>query len=121
LLSIKIDKEKGIAVLEPQGALSQEDFKKASGLIDPYIEKSKRLNGLIIRAKTFPGWDSFGALSAHLKFVRDHHKKITRLAVCTDSAVGNLAKVIAPHFISAEIRVFPYDEFDSAKAWIFRG
>jgi len=118
MLSVKMDEEKGIAVLEPQGKLSKEDFRKASEAIDPYIEKSKRLNGLIVHVKTFPGWDSFGALSAHLTFIRDHHKKIARLAVCTDSAVGNLAKMIAPHFVSAEIRVFPYDEFDSAKAWI---
>jgi hypothetical protein len=118
MLSVTTDEQAGLAILEPQGALSKEDFERAAGLIDPYLEKSHRLNGLIVRTKDFPGWDSFAALSSHLKFVRDHHKKISRIALCTDSVIGNFAKRVAPHFVAADVRVFTFQEFDRAKSWV---
>lgn len=118
MLTVKMDESRGIAVLEPQGALSKEDFDRAAKVIDPVIEKTGRLNGLIIHTKDFPGWDSFGALASHLKFVKEHHKKVKRIAFCTDSVVSNLAKLLGPHFINAEIRVFPYPEFESAENWV---
>jgi hypothetical protein len=34
----------------------------------------------MIYTKSFPGWESFGALVSHLKFVADHHQKIERIA-----------------------------------------
>jgi SpoIIAA-like len=118
MLTVNMDDKRGIAVLEPLGALSKEDFERAAKVIDPTIEKTGRLNGLIIHTKDFPGWDSFGAFASHLKFVKEHHKKVKRIALCTDSIVSNLAKLLGPHFINAEIRVFPYNEFESAGKWV---
>ncbi len=118
MLSVKIDETNSIAILEPNGALSENDFKSAAETIDPWIEKNKRLNGLIIHVEHFPGWDSFSALSSHLKFVKDHHKKISRVAFSTDSAIGGLAETIGKHFVQAEIKVFPFNELELAKSWI---
>jgi len=66
MLNVKLNEPRGIAILEPDGKLSEEDFKSVAGIIDPYLEKSGELNGIIIRAKTFPGWNSFSALITHL-------------------------------------------------------
>lgn len=98
--------------------MSELDFKEAVFIIDPYINKFKKLNGLIIITKTFPGWESFAALVSHLSFVADHHKKIACVAFVTDSPIGNLAEQIASHFVSAEIKAFQYNELQAAKAWI---
>ena len=68
MLTVKVDKANGIALLEPDGPLSKEDFESAVKIIDPFIEKNEHLNGLIIHTESFPGWDSFAALSSHLKF-----------------------------------------------------
>jgi hypothetical protein len=121
MLSVTTDEQAGIAILEPHGALSKEDFERAAQAIDPYLERSQRLNGLVVRTKDFPGWDSFAALSSHLQFVRGHHRKISRIALCTDSVIGNFAKLVAPHFVAAEIRVFGFQEFDRAKTWVATG
>lgn len=118
MLSVQIDEQNGIAILEPEGALSQEDFKSASNIIDPYIAQHGQLEGLIIHTKSFPGWDSFGALISHLRFVKEHHKKLSRLAISTNSAIGNFAEVIVSHFVSAEIMNFSFEEVDQAKEWI---
>ena len=93
MLLVEIDEASGIAVLEPSGPLSKDDFELAAKIIDPYIEKSGKLNGLIIHAESFPGWDSFAALSSHLSFVREHHKIISRVALSTDSAFNRSVTV----------------------------
>lgn len=117
MLAVEINEAKGIALLEPDGPLSREDFESAAKVIDPQIDKAGQLNGLVIHTEVFPGWDSFAGLSSHLKFVREHHKKISRVAFSTDSAIGNLGESIANHFVSAEIKLFAYQDLEQAKIW----
>jgi hypothetical protein len=118
MLNVELDEAAGIATLRPKGALSQNDFKSASDIIDPYIEKSGKLKGLIISTKTFPGWESFASLIKHFKFVKEHHNKISHVALVTDSALGTFAEKIAEQFIAAEIKHFAFDELSQAQSWI---
>jgi len=118
MLSVKIDEEHLVAILHPDGPLSATDFQSAAKVIDPLIEKSGHLNGVIIYTKSFPGWDSFAALVSHLRFVRNHHEKVSRVALVTDSSLGKYAQPIASHFVKAEIRLFPYQDFDQAREWV---
>jgi len=118
MLSVKIDDQKSIALFEPHGPLSEGDFKSAVEVVDPWIEKNGRLRGLIIKTRSFPGWETFGALSSHLSFVREHHKKIRRVAFVTDSVLGNIAENLAGHFVSAKIKRFPYESLEQATTWI---
>lgn len=92
MLKVTIDQNDGIAILEPDGALTESDFESAARVIDPYLEGAGRLDGIIIRTQSFPGWDSFSALTQHLKFIRDHHEKISHLAFVTDSPLANVAE-----------------------------
>ncbi|MCP8690478.1 STAS/SEC14 domain-containing protein [Marinobacterium sedimentorum] len=118
MLNIEIDEENGIAILSPDSKLSDEDFKSATNIIDPYIERSGKLSGLIISTESFPGWESFSGLLSHLSFVKDHHKKIKHVAFVTNSPIGSLAGKVASHFVSAKIRTFKFSELELAKAWI---
>lgn len=118
MLTLSLNETDGIALLEPHGELTRDDFISVAGLIDPYIEKEGGLNGLMIHTREFPGWDSFGAMLTHFRFVREHHKKIKRLAIVTDSPIGEFAEHIANHFFCAEIKRFAYDEMDQAKNWL---
>ena len=118
MLNVELDSAAGIAVLTPEGALSESDFDTAATVIDPYIEAHGQLNGLIVRTKDFPGWESFGSLARHIRFVKDHHQRLSHVAIVTDSKLGDVAEKIAGHFVAAEIRHFPYDQFSAAKDWI---
>jgi len=118
MLHVTLDKEKQLAVLEPDGALSKEDFDNAVKLIDPFIEEEGKLNGIVIYTKSFPGWEDFAALSRHFTFIKNHHQKIRRLAFATDTAVMDFTKAIAAPFVDAQIKVFPYAQFEEAKAWV---
>ena len=118
MLKIVLDEDVGIAILEPVGELSESDFNAASEVIDPFLENNNELQGIIIHVKSFPGWDSFSSLVAHLKFVKDHHKKITRVAFATDSPIGSFAEKVATHFVNAEIKNFDFDELEDSKKWV---
>ena len=121
MLKVKIDADHALVILEPDGALTDNDFRLAAQLIDPVIEKNGSLKGLIIHTRSFPGWASFAALVSHLRFVREHHKSIQRIAFVTDSPVGSFANAIGNHFISAQIRDFSYDELTHARNWVLFG
>lgn len=121
MLNLKLDKIEGIAVLEPDGALSENDFISVAKEIDPYIESNGELRGIVIHAESFPGWDSFSALVAHLQFVREHHKKVSRIAIATDSPIGTLAEHVASHFVNAEIKNFKFGELAASSEWVKSG
>lgn len=118
MLHVKLDETKGIAILEPNGALSENDFKSAAKSIDSYIEKSGKLSGIIIQVKSFPGWDSFSALITHLKFIKEHHKKVSHVAFVTDSPLGGFAEHVGSHFVNAEVRSFTFNELENSIQWI---
>ena len=118
MLIVKLDQEHAIALLEPTGALDEKDFQAAASMIDPLIESSGQLNGLIIHTESFPGWDSFAAFVSHFKFVKNHHQKIKRIALVSDSMIGTLLESLASHFIEAQIKQFPYDEMEQARQWL---
>ena len=118
MLIVKLDHEHRIALIEPTGALDEKDFQAASSQIDPLIESAGLLNGLIIHTRSFPGWDSFSALVSHIKFVKNHHQKVKRVALVTDSVIGSLFESLASHFVDAQLRLFTYDELEQAKQWI---
>jgi hypothetical protein len=118
MLIVELDEATGMAILKPDGALSKKDFIYASSVIDPYIEKAGKLNGLIISTRKFPGWESFGSLIKHFKFIKEHHKKLSHVAIVTDSVLGGVAEKIVTHFVSAEIKHFAFDELNKAQSWI---
>ena len=118
MLNVNLDEKQGIATLEPVGELTKSDFVSAAKIIDPYIGKFGALNGLIINVKSFPGWDSFGTLIKHLKFIKDHHKNMSRVAFVTDSPIGGFAEHVASHFVNAVIKHFSFDQLEDAQKWI---
>lgn len=113
-----LDTAHSILYLRPRSALEKSDFVELAKTVDPFIEKTGGLSGVIIEAPKFPGWDSLGALAGHFRFVRDHHKHIKKIGLVTDSTMGNVAQRLASHFVSAEIRHFSSGELEAAKRWI---
>ncbi len=118
MLHVELAPDHRWAILKPDGALDKQDFEAAARQIDPVITEHGGLDGLIIYVEKFPGWDSFAALTAHIKFVKEHHRKIRHLAFVTDSKIGGIAESLGSHFVAAEIKRFPFAELDQAKAWI---
>ena len=118
MLSYELLREKGILLIRPQGRIEAGDFQSVARTVDPYIEETGQLRGVMIEAASFPGWDSFAALVSHLRFVRDHHRLIEKIAAVSDSAILSIAPHIAKHFVNAQFRHFHANERAAALAWL---
>ena len=121
MIEHSLDIANSILYVRPKSSLEERDFAELARAIDPFIEEAGGLAGLIVEIAGFPGWESLGAMAAHFRFVRDHHKRIRRIGVVTDSALGNVAEQLASHFVGAEIRHFPSGEQEAAKEWVISG
>ena len=113
--------DEGILILRPESSLEAADFQKIAQEVDPYIEAHGKLHGIMIEAKAFPGWKDFAALIAHLRFVKDHHRKVEKIAAVSDSTFLTIAPSIASHFVQAEVRHFAQAQREEALSWLRTG
>ncbi len=113
-----LDSANSILYVRPTSKLEQSDFVQLANTVDPHIEENGSLAGLIIQVTSFPGWESLGAMASHFRFVRDHHKYVKKIAVVTNSPMGNVAEHLASHFVAAEIKHFPGSELKEAEQWV---
>ena len=118
MIHFELDRGRSILTITPQGRLDASDFAHLAEEIDPFIEETGGLRGVMIHAKAFPGWKDFAALLSHFRFVRSHEQRIARLAVVSDSEVLTILPAIAKHFVKAEVRHFAFDEESAARAWL---
>jgi len=118
MIEAQLFRDAGVAEVRPSGALSAVDFGQLAALVDPFIEANGELKGLMIVADRFPGWDSFAGLVGHIRFVRDHHRLVRRIAVVSDGAVLSVLPRLAQHFVKAEVRNFPFAEREAAMQWL---
>ncbi|MBD2116648.1 MAG: STAS/SEC14 domain-containing protein [Microcystis wesenbergii TW10] len=121
MIDYNLDAAHSILYMQPKSALAAEDFVKIAAAVDPHIEATGGLAGVIIEVPKFTGWESFGALVAHFRLIRDHHKYVSKVAVVTDSTLVKLIESLASHFVAAEVRQFPWGETEVATQWILGG
>lgn len=118
MIQIKLNKDAGIVTVMPSAPLSEKDFAVLADEVDPYIEKEGMLKGLIIQVESFPGWEDLAGLVSHWKFVRDHHKKIEKVAAVSDARIVSIMPTIVDHFVNAKVKYFPYESLDEAISWV---
>ena len=114
MIKFELLKDIGVLVLEPKNALSTDDFREISSVIDPYIREKGKLTGFLIEAASFPGWDSFGTFIERVRSPAQHY----RVAIVTDAASLKIAPTIAQHFAHPEIRAFASWGRDKALEWL---
>ena len=118
MIHTDLDEATGVAVIRPEQmhGLSEADFKQLTGLIDHFLEDHDTLHGLVIVARKFPGWKDFKAFTSHIRFIRDHHRAIRKIALVSDSRLLSAAPALADHFVSAKVRNFAFADIEQAKA-----
>jgi hypothetical protein len=121
MIEAQLFRADGVVVVLPSVALTAVDFEQLAALVDPYIDANGELKGLMIVAERFPGWESFGALVGHIRFVREHHRRIRRIAAVSDGAILSILPALGKHFVQAEVRHFPFAGRDGAMLWLKQG
>lgn len=110
--------ETGVLVVRPSGPLTEDDFRQLAAEADPRIEAGGKLRGLLIDAENFPGWKDLAGFAAHFRFVRDHHRRISRIAFVSDSRFLSALPKLARHFVAAEPRHFDREDLEEAIRWL---
>ena len=118
MLQHELRRDVGILIVTPQGPLREKDFEILAREVDPYIEAKGKLNGLMIYAKTFPGWVDFAAIVSHLKFVKNHQQHIAKVAAVTDNGFLAILPRIVNFFVRADVRHFDYGDKENALKWL---
>ncbi|MBN2455599.1 MAG: STAS/SEC14 domain-containing protein [Sedimentisphaerales bacterium] len=108
----------GILILEPTAPLEVTDFEGLARDIDPYIAEHGKLSGVMIHAKTFPGWVNIEAFFKHMRFIESHHQKIQKLALVSDSLLLKEMPKLASNLLQAEVKHFPESEYEDALQWL---
>jgi SpoIIAA-like len=119
-ISHRLLPESGVIVVEVKQTLRAQDFDSLAFTADAWIEAHRDLQGQVIHVREFPGWENLASLLRHVRFIRDHERKVKKVALATDTKLASLAPSIAEHFIQAEVKSFGYDELDTAIAWAER-
>ena len=117
-LAFELDEARGVLVLRPHGELEAGDFARLAATVDPFLEAEGELRGLMIVAKQFPGWDDLAAFTAHMRFVKDHQKKVRRVALVTDARGLGFLPRIGRHLLAAEMKTFSMRDEDGARRWV---
>ena len=107
----------GVLVVDATSPLRVQDIDALTASADAWIEAHGELRGLVVHAREFPGWENLAGFLSHLRFIREHHRKIGRVALAADSKLATLAPRIAEHFVKAELKAFDYGALDDAIAW----
>lgn len=108
----------GILVLEPVAPLEAADFEAVAREVDPYIAEHGKLAGLLLHAKSFPGWVNLEAVLGHVRFIESHHQKIERLAVVSDSPLLTEMPNVVGHLVHPEVKRFAESAYDDALQWL---
>jgi tRNA U38,U39,U40 pseudouridine synthase TruA len=110
--------DEDILIVTPEAPLETNDFKLLDKEINPRIEASGKLKGLLLDVNPFPGWENFSAFLSHAQFIKNHHKKIRKIALVTDSDILSFLPQIAKHFVQTEIRHFNSAQSQMALDWL---
>ncbi|APZ91599.1 STAS/SEC14 domain-containing protein [Fuerstiella marisgermanici] len=109
---------KRILVLQPSDPLTSSDFEQVAQEVDPIIESGGPLGGLMVEAKSFPGWANLSSMFSHFRFIKNHHHDIKRVALVTDDSVLSHLPSLADHFVAAELKHFDHADKATAMDWL---
>ena len=108
----------GIFVLAPAGPLETADIDEFARRVDPYIEKNGDLKGMMIYTETFSGWKDVASIGSHIKFIRDHHKSVEKVATVSDSKQLSILQKFIGYFVNPKVRHFHFSEEEAALEWL---
>jgi hypothetical protein len=109
--------ESGVLVAEVSEPLRAQDFDALAATAQKWLATHDGLQGIVLHTRKFPGWQNTAALRRHIRFVRDHQRKVRRIAVATNSRLADVAPHLVRHIVQPDVRAFGYDELDRAVSW----
>ena len=121
MIDVEVLRDRSIMIIRPGGRLDKSDFEHIEREFDQLPRLEGKINGLLIDARAFPGWSNRAAFARHIRFIKDHHSRVRRIAAVSDAIILRIFAAIAKYLVSAELRYFSLYEKDRALDWLQRG
>ena len=107
-----------VLVVQPGGPITRDDVTSLTQTADEYLAAHSKIAGVLVETRKFPGFASVGAFADYARFIADHHARVRRLALVTDSALAPVAEFMANHVVGLEMRHFRFAESATALIWL---
>jgi len=107
---------KGVLLVIPEGPLTCKDIDSLKSKLNALRARALRPS-IVIHTRAFPGWKSTRAFFEQVRFIRDHHREIAKVAIASSSSFFRIARPILAPLVSPEIRLFVYEALADAVAW----
>lgn len=121
MLTYELLRESAVLVLRPRGRLTTGDFERVGAAADRFLEERGHLAGVLVHTRVFPGYQSYRAFRAHVRFLRSHGDTVRRIAVVTDGRILSRVPAIVNRLLPAEVRRFPFEADGEALTWLAEG
>jgi stage II sporulation SpoAA-like protein len=118
---VRLDREAGVVVADVSEPLRRSDVDAIAAEVDAWLGVHTELPGLVLHADTFPGWRNVQGLVSHLGFVRDHQRRIQRVALAVDGWPLDGAAWVAGALLHPDVRHFAAGDLDDAISWASAG
>jgi SpoIIAA-like len=97
--------------------LKSDDFSLLTPQIDSFITQYGKLK-LLIDASGFNGWENIAAFEKHAGFIKNHHRKIDRIAVIAPHDWQHWLIGAVRMFVHPEVKAFDKSHESDAVQWI---
>ena len=104
--------------VQPWGPITREDVATLTRTVDEYLVDHSKITGVMVETRTFPGFASVGAFADYARFIANHHARVRRLALVTNSALAPVAEFMANYVVGIEMRHFRVADATAALAWL---
>jgi hypothetical protein len=104
--------------VRPDGPITRDDVATLTRTADDYLADHPKIAGVMVETQTFPGFASVGAFGNYARFIADHHARVRRVALVTDSALAPIAEFMAKYVVGVEMRYYPFSGGAAALGWL---
>jgi hypothetical protein len=93
------------------------DFRQIAPQIDSLIQQHGKIR-LLIDASGFRGWENIAAFESHAGFIKNHHRRIERVAIIAAHDCHHWLIVAVRMCLHPEVRAYDKSHESEALRWI---
>ena len=117
MIEIQTNASNGLIEATVTGQLRADDFGSVAPQVDKFIEQHDKVS-VLLDLTGFHGWEDVAAARTHFRFIKDHHKRIERIAVVANKTWQHWIAAVIGTFISAKEKCFDANQKDEARNWL---
>ena len=107
----------GVLRVQPVGPLRAVDFDAIAPTIRSWNAPGRKLHGLVVQLREFPGWENVAGFVRHAQFLRNDHDCAWRVALVSDAHIPGVTQALADRLMRAQLRRFGRSQVGQAITW----